>query len=228
MKTGLGFFSARPQRAKTKGLGVVLGCLFGIAGAAHADPVALVLDKSAAVSFPAFSELSAGDTVDLGNSGYIDILDYNACREVRFTSGRVSFSADGYVLDGAEEKELRAGNCLKAGGSTQTASADKGLTVTLRGLKPANKVAASLMLRFDNDIQKQFDSVVVSFEGAEPKRFEMGGNILTEMPVREQEADSVGVELYLQGNSEDDDVVSRKFTIDPAAVGRKTAVVIVE
>lgn len=228
MKFGPGVFAVWPKSAKIDVTGLALGCFMTFSGVAFADPVALVLDKSDAVAFPAFSELSPGDVVELGNTGFIDLLDYKACREVRITSGIVTFSSDGYLLDGGEEKELRAGNCLKAGAAPETTTAEKGLTVTLRSIKPENKVAASLMLRFDSDLQQKFDSVIVSIDGDEPKQFDMGDNVLAEMPPRDTEADSVGIELLLQGTSGDEEAVTRKFTIDPEKVGRKTAVVIVE
>lgn len=219
------------RRCRLKGwtrlLSAGAGCLmFGLS--ASAEPIALVLDKSEAVAFPAFSELAPGDVIELGNSGHIDLLDYSACREVRITAGRILVGQDGYTLEGGEEEELRAGNCLQADSGTEPATADKGLTVTLRGLKPANRTAASLMLRFDDGLRGQYDTVYVAFPGAEPKRFSMGDNILTEMPIREDETETVDVELYFQGKTEDGAMVSRKFTIDPAAVGRKTAVVLVK
>ncbi|MEP3047399.1 MAG: hypothetical protein ABJL55_10690 [Roseibium sp.] len=195
---------------------------------AQAEPIALVLDKSEGVSFPAFSELQPGDVINLGNSGHIDLLDYGACREVRITAGIVTVSQDGYALDGSEEKELRAGNCLQAESGTDQTSADKALTVTLRNLKPSNKTAASLMLRFDDQLRDQYGTVFVAFDGGEPKRFEMGENVQTEMPVRDDEGESVNIELFFQDKSEGGQIVSRKFTIDPASVGRKTAVVIVK
>ncbi|MTI08044.1 hypothetical protein E1180_21315 [Roseibium denhamense] len=205
-----------------------LGVMALSAVSARAEPMALVLDKSESVSFPAFSELAAGDVVELGNSGHIDLLDYSACREVRIKSGTVSFGASGYVVDGGEEEVLRDGNCLQADSGTDPATADKGLTVTLRGITPANKMAASIMLRFDDELRDQYDTVFVSFEGGSPKRFDLDNSILTDMPVREDEAEAVDVELFLQGKAPDYGVVMRKFKIDPTSVGRKTAVVIVK
>lgn len=199
-----------------------------IASSVQAEPIALVLDKSEAVAFPAFSELAPGDVIELGNSGHIDLLDYTACREVRITAGTVTVTQEGLTLDGGKETELRAGNCLKADSGTEPVTADKGLTVTLRSLKSANKMAASLMLRFDDQLRKEYETVFVAFEGGEPRRFDMGDNILTDMPVRDDEGEAVDVELFFQGKSEDGQIVTRKFTIDPASVGRKTAVVIVK
>ncbi|WP_209010698.1 hypothetical protein [Labrenzia sp. PHM005] len=223
-----GFFFACPKSARMKAAGAAIGGILA-AGAAQAEPIALVLDKSEAVTFPAFTELSPGDVVELGNSGHIDLLDYSACREVRITSGRVMISSTGYVIDGGVEKELRAGNCLQAdSGSTPSADEKKGLTVTLRSIKAANKTAASLMLRFDEQLKTDYDTVFVAFEGGAPKRFELGENILTDMPVRSEETDKVDVELFFQGKAPDFGVVMRKFTIDPASVGRKTAVVVVK
>ncbi|WP_208988557.1 hypothetical protein [Labrenzia sp. VG12] len=195
---------------------------------ALADPVALVLDKSENVGVSAFSELMPGTVVELGD-GHIDLLDYGACQEVRLSSGVLTVSSEGYTLEGGEEKVLRAGNCLQADSGTNV-EADKGLTVTLRGLNLENKKAASLMLRFDDKLRDQYDTVFVSFEGGAPKRFDFDAldNILTDMPDRESEDDAVEVELFLQGKAPDYGVVMRKFTIDPDQVGRKTAVVIVK
>lgn len=198
------------------------------AGTALADPVALVLDKSEGIEVTAFSELMPGDVVDLGEGGHVDLLDYGACQEVRLKSGTVSISSEGYSLDGGEEEVLRAGNCLKADAGSDDQQADKGLTVTLRGLTLESKKAASLMLRFDDRLRNEYDTVFVSFEGGAPKRFDVLDNILTEMPSRETENEAVEVELFLQGKAPDYGVVMRKFTIDPAQVGRKTAVVIVK
>jgi hypothetical protein len=225
MKTAFGFFSLY---LKSMAAGLAAAGIVASAGAGFAEPLALVLDKSKAVAFPAFSELSAGDVVELGNSGHIDLLDYSACREVRITAGRVVFTSTGYEVDGGEEKELRAGNCLQADSGTDPDTADKGLTVTLRSIKAANKTAASLMLRFDDQLKTEYDSVFVSFEGGEPKRFELGENVLTDMPVRDEETDKIDVQLFLQSSTADGEVVMREFTIDPATVGRKTAVVVVK
>ncbi len=216
----------RPLRAA--GLTIALSAGVVLSGAAHAEPVALVLDKSAGVQVSSFTELSPGDVVELGSSGHVDLLNYAACQEVRIKSGTLTVSSSGFELDGGEEKVLRAGNCLQANSGTQNETADKGLTVTLRSLTLKDKKAASLMLRFDNELRDQFDSVFVSFEGGAPKRFEVMDNILTDMPAREAEDETVDVELFLQGKAPDFGVVSRKFTIDPAKVGRKTAVVIVK
>lgn len=213
----------------TAGTAAVL--TFGIAlmsGSAFADPVALVLDKSEDVDVSAFTELMPGDVVDLGSAGYVDLLDYSACQEVRVRAGKINVSSDGFALDGGKQEVLRAGNCLQADSGTGAETADKGLTVTLRGLTLENKKAASLMLRFDNKLRDQYDTVFVSFEGGAPKRFDVLDNIMTEMPSRDTEDQPVDVELFLQGKAPDYGVVMRKFTIDPAQVGRKTAVVIVK
>jgi hypothetical protein len=198
------------------------------AGTALADPIALVLDKSEGVDVSAFTELMPGDVVDLGATGHVDLLDYSACQEVRIQAGVLKVSSEGYTAEGSEQKVLRAGNCLQADSGTDSEKADKGLTVTLRGLTLENKKAASLMLRFDNKLRDQYDTVFVSFGGGEPKRFDMLDNILTDMPNREPEDEAVEVELFLQGKAPDYGVVMRTITIDPVQVGRKTAVVIVK
>ncbi|MBN8180952.1 hypothetical protein GFK91_19495 [Roseibium aggregatum] len=205
------------------------GLMFALsAGSALADPIALVLDKSEGVDVSAFTELMPGDVVDLGATGHVDLLDYSACQEVRIQAGVLKVSSEGYTAEGSEQKVLRAGNCLQADSGTDSEKADKGLTVTLRGLTLENKKAASLMLRFDNKLRDQYDTVFVSFGGGEPKRFDMLDNILTDMPNREPEDEAVEVELFLQGKAPDYGVVMRTITIDPVQVGRKTAVVIVK
>ncbi|AMN53651.1 hypothetical protein B0E33_27700 [Roseibium algicola] len=207
----------------------IAGLMFALsAGSALADPIALVLDKSEGVDVSAFTELMPGDVVDLGATGHVDLLDYSACQEVRIQAGVLKVSSEGYTAEGSEQKVLRAGNCLQADSGTDSEKADKGLTVTLRGLTLENKKAASLMLRFDNKLRDQYDTVFVSFGGGEPKRFDMLDNILTDMPNREPEDEAVEVELFLQGKAPDYGVVMRTITIDPVQVGRKTAVVIVK
>ncbi|MHA7772589.1 hypothetical protein [Roseibium sp. M-1] len=203
--------------------------LFGAsAGIALADPIALVLDKSEDVGVSAFTELMPGDVVDLGASGHIDLLDYSACQEVRLTAGVVKVSSGGYAQEGGEQEVLRAGNCLQAESGSENQTAEKGLTVTLRSLDLKNKKAASLMLRFDDKLRDQYDTVFVSFDGGEPKRFDSLDNILTAMPDREAENNAVEVELFLQGKAPDYGVVMRTITIDPKEVDRNTAVVIVK
>lgn len=205
------------------------GMMFAVsAGSALADPIALVLDKSEDVDVSAFTELKPGDVVELGTDGHVDLLDYSACQEVRIQAGVLKVSSEGYTTEGSEQQVLRAGNCLQADSGTESEKADKGLTVTLRGLTLENKKAASLMLRFDNKLRDQYDTVFVSFGGGEPKRFDMLDNILTDMPDREPEDEAVEVELFLQGKAPDYGVVMRTITIDPVQVGRKTAVVIVK
>ncbi len=222
-------FSRFARRSlKPTGLAAAFGLGTIVSGAALADPVALVLDRSEGVSVSAFSELMPGDVVDLGASGHVDLLDYSACQEVRIKAGTLTVSSGGFVVDGGEEKVLRAGNCLQADSGTSSSAADKGLTVTLRGLTLENKKAASLMLRFDDKAKDQYGSVFVSFGGGEPKRFDVLDNIVTEMPERESDEDAVEVELFLQGKAPDFGVEMRKITIDPAQVGRKTAVVLVK
>jgi hypothetical protein len=221
---------ARVRRClKTTGIAAALTMgVTTLSSAAFAEPVALILDKSEGIEVSAFTELLPGDVVDLGPDGHIDLLDYAACQEVRVKSGIITVASSGYVHEGGEEKVLRAGNCLKADADANTDSAAKGLTVTLRGLSLSDKKAAALMLRFDDDLRSQYDTVFVSFEGGAPKRFDVMDNILTDMPAREDDDEAVDVELFLQGKAPDFGVVMRKFTIDPIKVGRKTAVVIVK
>jgi len=217
------------SRRSLQATSALAGLMFVLsAGSALADPIALVLDKSEGVDVSAFTELMPGDVVDLGATGHVDLLDYSACQEVRIQAGVLKVSSEGYTAEGSEQKVLRAGNCLQADSGTDSEKADKGLTVTLRGLTLENKKAASLMLRFDNKLRDQYDTVFVSFGGGEPKRFDMLDNILTDMPNREPEDEAVEVELFLQGKAPDYGVVMRTITIDPVQVGRKTAVVIVK
>ncbi|WP_208993332.1 MULTISPECIES: hypothetical protein [Stappiaceae] len=217
------------SRRSLQATSAIAGLMFALsAGSALADPIALVLDKSEGVDVSAFTELMPGDVVDLGATGHVDLLDYSACQEVRIQAGVLKVSSEGYTAEGSEQKVLRAGNCLQADSGTDSEKADKGLTVTLRGLTLENKKAASLMLRFDNKLRDQYDTVFVSFGGGEPKRFDMLDNILTDMPNREPEDEAVEVELFLQGKAPDYGVVMRTITIDPVQVGRKTAVVIVK
>ncbi|GAB2205743.1 hypothetical protein ROS1_25590 [Roseibium sp. ROS1] len=217
------------SRRSLQATSALAGLMFALsAGSAVADPIALVLDKSEGVDVSAFTELMPGDVVDLGATGHVDLLDYSACQEVRIQAGVLKVSSEGYTAEGSEQKVLRAGNCLQADSGTDSEKADKGLTVTLRGLTLENKKAASLMLRFDNKLRDQYDTVFVSFGGGEPKRFDMLDNILTDMPNREPEDEAVEVELFLQGKAPDYGVVMRTITIDPVQVGRKTAVVIVK
>ena len=217
------------SRRSLQATSALAGLMFALsAGSALADPIALVLDKSEGVDVSAFTELMPGDVVDLGATGHVELLDYSACQEVRIQAGVLKVSSEGYTAEGSEQKVLRAGNCLQADSGTDSEKADKGLTVTLRGLTLENKKAASLMLRFDNKLRDQYDTVFVSFGGGEPKRFDMLDNILTDMPNREPEDEAVEVELFLQGKAPDYGVVMRTITIDPVQVGRKTAVVIVK
>ncbi|WP_428649266.1 hypothetical protein [Roseibium sp.] len=214
-----------------KSAGLAAALAFGVSaltGTAQADPIALVLDKSEDVDISAFTELMPGDVVDLGESGYVELLNYAACQEVRVKAGKLTVSSEGYTLDGGEENVLRAGNCLQADSGTGTETADKGLTVTLRSLKLSNKKAASLMLRFDDKLRDEYGTVFVSFAGGPPKRFDVLENIMTDMPSRETEDEAVEVELFLQGKAPDYGVEMRKITIDPVEVGRETAVVIVK
>lgn len=213
---------------KTTGFAVAFALSAIAAGKAFADPIALVLDRSEGVAVAAFSELMPGDVIDLGTTGHVDLLDYSACQEVRMKSGTLTVSSGGFVLEGGEEKVLRAGNCLQADSGSNSNTADKGLTVTLRGLTLENKKAASLMLRFDDAAKDQYGSVFVSFGGGEPKRFDVLDNIVTEMPKRDNDDEAVEVELFLQGKAPDFGVEMRKITIDPTQVGRKTAVVLVK
>ena len=217
------------SRRSLQATSALAGLMFALsAGSALADPIALGLDMSEGVDVSAFTELMPGDVVDLGATGHVDLLDYSACQEVRIQAGVLKVSSEGYTAEGSEQKVLRAGNCLQADSGTDSEKADKGLTVTLRGLTLENKKAASLMLRFDNKLRDQYDTVFVSFGGGEPKRFDMLDNILTDMPNREPEDEAVEVELFLQGKAPDYGVVMRTITIDPVQVGRKTAVVIVK
>ncbi|WP_157139709.1 hypothetical protein [Roseibium aggregatum] len=217
------------SRRSLRSTSALAGLVFAVsAGSALADPIALVLDKSEDVNVSAFTELMPGDVVELGTEGHVDLLDYAACQEVRIQAGVLKVSSEGYTTEGSEQSVLRAGNCLQADSGTESEKADKGLTVTLRGLTLENKKAASLMLRFDNKLRDQYDTVFVSFGGGEPKRFDMLDNILTDMPDREPEDEAIEVELFLQGKAPDYGVVMRTITIDPVQVGRKTAVVIVK
>ncbi|WP_242390362.1 hypothetical protein [Polymorphum gilvum] len=204
--------------------GAAIGLALGLV-AAQADPVAMVLDRSENVTFAAFSELYPGDVVTLGETGHVDLLDYATCREVRITGGTVSATGDGLTVENGEERELRPGNCL---GQKAAASDSKGLAVTMRGIVPENKVAASLMLRFDDDLKARFDTVLVSFAGGPPHEFPMDDRVLAEMPAWSAEGEEVPVEIFLKGKASDGTVELRQFTVDPLQVGRNTAVVVVK
>jgi len=197
------------------------------AGSAAAEPVAMVLDRTEGVAFPAFAELSPGDVITMQRTDHVDLLDYTRCREVRIKSGTVSATSGGLVIEGGLEQELRAGNCLT--GPTGNGGQDaKGLTVTLRGIQPDSKVAASLMLRFNQALRNRFDNVFVSFGGGPPQQFEMMDKVMTEMPSRSSDDETVDIEVFLQGSSAEAGVEVRQFTLDPAQVGRRTAVVVVK
>jgi len=214
-------------RAATLGLATGL-CVAAGGTFARAEPVALVLDRSEGVDVGAFTELVPGDVIDLGTGGHIDLLNYGACQEVRIKSGVLSVTSNSWSLDGGQEQVLRNGNCLQAESGSGTVEADKGLTVTMRSLEQEDKAAASLMLRFDEQLRADYDSVFVSVEGGEPKRFDALDTIMTQMPERDAEDQTVEVELFFQGKAPDYGVAMRKFTINPAEVGRNTAVVVVK
>lgn len=228
MKTLVKSFFGLSGQTAVRGAAAFILTLSAGSAAALADPVALVLDRSEEVPVAAFSELKPGDTVDLGAAGHIDLLDYAACQEVRITAGTISVGSGGIVVDNGQKNVLRAGNCLQADAGADGPQPDKGLTVTLRGLSLESKKAASLMLRFDNRLRDDYDTVFVSFGGGAPKRFDVLDNILTDMPSRDGEDEPVEVELFLQGKAPDYGVIMRKITIDPDQVGRNTAVVIVK
>lgn len=200
-----------------------------------ADPVAMVLDRSEGVDASAFAELMPGDEIALGTGGHVDLLDYTACREVRITGGSVTATATGLMIVEGEEKELRPGNCLKQEAGNSGTDGGKGLAVTMRGLIPENKVAASLMLRFGEDLKQRYDSVFVSVDGGTPQEYKLDDKVLAEMPElaaavngKTTDADGVPIELIFKPRAGTGESEIRQFTLDPLEVGRETAVVVVK
>lgn len=200
-----------------------------------ADPVAMVLDRSEGVDASAFAELMPGDEIALGTGGHVDLLDYTACREVRITGGSVTATATGLMIVEGEEKELRPGNCLKQEAGNSGTDGGKGLAVTMRGLIPENKVAASLMLRFGEDLKQRYDSVFVSVDGGKPQEYKLDDKVLAEMPElaaavngKTTDADGVPIELIFKPRAGTGESEIRQFTLDPLEVGRETAVVVVK
>ncbi|NBN62452.1 hypothetical protein GWI72_07505 [Microvirga tunisiensis] len=200
-----------------------------------ADPVAMVLDRSEGVNATAFAELMPGDEIALGTGGHVDLLDYTACREVRITGGSVTATSGGLVVAEGEEKELRPGNCLKQEASNAGTDGGKGLAVTMRGLIPENKVAASLMLRFGDDLKERYDSVFVSVDGGAPQEYKLDDKVLAEMPDlaaamagKTTDANGVPIELVFKPRAGTGEAEVRQFTLDPLEVGRETAVVVVK
>lgn len=212
-------------------VGVSLAALTASAAFA-ADPVAMVLDRSEGVNATTFAELIPGDEIALGTGGYVDLLDYTACREVRITGGSVTATSSGLVIAEGEEKELRPGNCLKQEAGNAGTDGGKGLAVTMRGLIPENKVAASLMLRFGEDLKERFDSVFVSVDGGAPQEYKLDDKVLADMPDLVVPADGKGsgvpIELIFKPRAGTGESEIRQFTLDPLEVGRETAVVVVK
>ncbi|MFN4008451.1 MAG: hypothetical protein ACK4K8_00725 [Pannonibacter sp.] len=197
-----------------------------------ADPVAMVLDRSEGVNATAFAELMPGDEIALGTGGSVDLLDYTACREVRIIGGSVTATSSGLVIAEGEEKELRPGNCLKQEAGNAGTDGGKGLAVTMRGLIPENKVAASLMLRFGEDLKERYDSVFVSVDGGAPQEYKLDDKVLADMPdlvaPAEGKGNGVPIELTFKPRAGTGEAEIRQFTLDPLEVGRETAVVVVK
>lgn len=222
--------------------GLVLGLglsLLSSVSALAADPVAMVLDRSEGVEASAFTELFPGDTVALGSEGYVDLLDYTSCREVRVTGGTVTASGTGLEVAEGEEKELRPGNCLQQQTNNAGTDGSKGMATTMRSVRPDNKVAASLMLRFGDDLKERYDSVMISVDGGEPKEYKLDDAALSGMPLTTPEdaaaamaggtvSNSVPVELMFKPKEGSGEAEVRQFTLDPSDVGRDTAVVVVK
>ncbi len=85
-------------------------------GGAFAAPVALVLDVagvSGANVIEAFSEIEAGGKIDLGVDGRLEFLDYNSCKNVTVTGGRIIFTARKFLLRGGKVVESSRGRCPK-------------------------------------------------------------------------------------------------------------------
>ncbi|WP_208991340.1 hypothetical protein [Pannonibacter phragmitetus] len=231
--------SLAPHSA-ARGLALGLGLsLLGSVSAFAADPVAMVLDRSEGVQASAFTELFPGDAVALGSEGYVDLLDYTSCREVRVTGGTVTAVSSGLEVAEGQETELRPGNCLQQQTTNADTGASKGLATTLRSVRPENKVAASLMLRFGDDLKERYDSVMISVDGGEPKEYKLDDTALSEMPLTTPEdaaaamaggtvRNSVPVELMFKPKEGAGDAEVRQFTLDPSGVGRDTAVVVVK
>jgi hypothetical protein len=223
-----------------RGLALGLGLsLLSSVSALAADPVAMVLDRSEGVEASAFTELFPGDTVALGTEGYVDLLDYTSCREVRITGGTVTAAGTGLEVAEGQETELRPGNCLQQQTNNAGTDGSKGLATTMRSVRPENKVAASLMLRFGDDLKERYDSVMISVDGGEPKEYKLDDAALSGMPLTTPEdaaaamaggtvSNSVPVELMFKPKEGSGETEVRQFTLDPSGIGRDTAVVVVK
>jgi hypothetical protein len=98
-------------------IGLVGACTMLYLGLANAlaAQVALVIDISDSVesAVQAFSEIEAGDMVDLGTHGRLEFLDYYSCKNVVIVGGRVSFTDRRFLLRGGKIIDESRGKCPK-------------------------------------------------------------------------------------------------------------------
>ena len=87
----------------------------GMPGDAMAAPVALIIDISGAAdnSVEPFTEVEAGTQIDLGKDGRLEFLDYNSCKNVIISGGRLAFTDKRYSLRGGKVMKEARGRCPK-------------------------------------------------------------------------------------------------------------------
>jgi hypothetical protein len=80
---------------------------------AAAKPVALVLDSTqdVATKVPAFSEVAAGQTIDLGTDGEVELVHYTSCRTTRIRGGVVKIGVQKADVSATEVVSDSPSNC---------------------------------------------------------------------------------------------------------------------
>jgi len=120
-------------RAARAGVALLFGaCLAGAAAAK--EPAAMVLETQGAVmpELEAFSELAAGDKVDLGKDGQLSFSHYAKCQNVVVEGGVVQIDAKDYKVTGGKVVDVQQAPCPK---NVQLSGAGEIGGVVMRGIK---------------------------------------------------------------------------------------------
>lgn len=144
----------------------VCAALLAAGGGAQAAPVALVLDIAGAggSAIEAFSEIEPGSKIDLGSGGRLEFLDYNSCRNVTVTGGKITFTQRKYLLRGGKVAEGGRGRCPKV----VTLSKDARVGgVLLRSNPPTLRLKARPRFAFTGPNSASVERVRVLREGTE-------------------------------------------------------------
>lgn len=173
-------------------------------------PIAMILNGSVKGEDLSFTELKAGDTLELNANETVDALDYQSCLEIRFTGGKLLATSLGLEATGGDLLPLGKGACSDPLTQESAATNASSLSITLRGGATQGKEVEELVLKFQSSLTQDYDAVLISFDDKQPTQHSTNDLIRLHVPQSQKDRDNTQLQLVFIGKSKS----SRRTEID--------------